>query len=583
MAVPNYKNIVEKVNNEYPQLLRYNSAAACGEFIQRVVQALPKGERWGLLSKSEGEAGYTFPNGQRCSYDYVAVPQGDRVDIIASAAGHDMGIVGGPSWVPAAEHEWRPSNVWVDVSSWPIYDSGVISGGTVPLYTGTVGFGWFCFQTALAEWPSEFEQNWAWLLGEMNPDCFRVMLAVEGESHGSPDVWTDAGVFINEDWDNRYKKMLDFIGNAGKQVHATVYGGRNQTPTEDDRRRFHDRIVAASSGRWQAIRSFEMMNEFKVNKWTAEEVRAAGRDLRSKIPANFLLSLSSPDLAHSTVDGRVPTNEEMQASFDELYGGSDRAGANEITIHLVRDASKWSDPYAYNYLYPGVPKINNEPRGPGSSAGGMYTDATVVYDDCTKTFKAGWTAYWGHSEWSVWNGHLPQQYYNGWREVKFVKDLPYMPEIAATLKSINAGVDPGPPPSPGPIPEPGPQPPLTYRGQLLSGQSLLPDESLHSPGGKSDLRYQGDGNLVVYLDGQPIWSSHTENTEPGSLQMQLDGNLVLQSATGPIRATRTHGHPGAMVQLQDDGNFVVYEDPTGPLAGTPLWASATDTFYGPED
>src|SRR4030095_7492639 len=65
--------------------------------------------------------------------------------------------------------------------------------------------------------------------------------------------------------------------------------------------------------------------------------------------------------------------------------------------------------------------------------------------------------------------------------------------------------------------------------------------------------------------------------------MQAAGNLCLTNGTTVIRATRTDGHPNAMVQLQDDGNFVVYEDPAGPLAGTPLWASASDPFYGPFD
>ena len=96
-GVSNHQPIVEQVNRAHPHLLQYNTAASCGEFLQHLVKALPAGERWGLLSKSDGEGGYTFPNGVRTSYDYVAVPAGDRVDVIASAAGHDLGIPGGPS------------------------------------------------------------------------------------------------------------------------------------------------------------------------------------------------------------------------------------------------------------------------------------------------------------------------------------------------------------------------------------------------------------------------------------------------------------------------------------------------------
>jgi hypothetical protein len=247
-----------------------------------------------------------------------------------------------------------------------------------------------------------------------------------------PDVWSEAGVFINEDWENRYRKMLEWLKSFGKQAHCTIYGGRNQTPTEADRNAFHNRIIAASDGLWDAIRSFECANEYKVNKWTTPEVRAMGRDMRAKLPAGFRLSLSSPDAAHAG-SGDMD-NETMEASFEELYGGSDHAGANEITIHTMRDGGKWSDPFSYNFCMPELKKINNEPPGPGSSAGGMYTTGADVEKDVSNTKGAGWAMYMGHSEFCVWNGHLPQCYWNGWREIKQVWLLPNMPECAAAMK-----------------------------------------------------------------------------------------------------------------------------------------------------
>lgn len=115
-------------------------------------------------------------------------------------------------------------------------------------------------------------------------------------------------------------------------------------------------------------------------------------------------------------------------------------------------------------------------------------------------------------------------------------------------------------------------------GKLLSGQGLRPEQTLVSVGGQARLHYQGDGNLVVYLNGTPFWASHTDGQPAGGLKMRRDGNLVISGSAGPIASSRTHGHPGAMVQLQDDGNFVIYEDPNGPLAGTPIWASASSAF-----
>lgn len=115
-------------------------------------------------------------------------------------------------------------------------------------------------------------------------------------------------------------------------------------------------------------------------------------------------------------------------------------------------------------------------------------------------------------------------------------------------------------------------------GKLLSGEFLLPEQSLLSPAGRAHLHYQSDGNLVVYLDGQPVWSSNTSGHTADRLIMQPDGNLVLSDNYGPLASSQTHDHPGSMVQLQDDGNFVIYEDPSGPLAGTPIWASSSNLF-----
>lgn len=115
-------------------------------------------------------------------------------------------------------------------------------------------------------------------------------------------------------------------------------------------------------------------------------------------------------------------------------------------------------------------------------------------------------------------------------------------------------------------------------GKLLSGQQLRPEQTLISVGGQAHLHYQSDGNLVVYLKNNPFWASHTDGYTAGALTMRRDGNLVISDATHPVASTNTQGHPGAMVQLQDDGNFVVYEDPNGPLAGTPIWASSTGIF-----
>lgn len=540
----NFKPVVDRVNREHPQLLRANTPASCGEFIQRVANEPEcKAERVGLLSKSANENGYTFPNNKRCALDVIAWPNGERVDIIQSAGGSPA--PGGPTWQVIPPDQWRPSNVWVDIDGWPIYDSGA---GDIPAPADmVVAYGWFCWMTAHAEF-SEAPANERWIMSQIRPQVFRTMLCVEGRSHGNPDPWRDAAVLITPGvWEGRFQRMLDRFLELGVQGHLTVYGGRNQTPSHDDRRRFHDRIVAAVGDRWKAIRSWEMMNEFKVNKWEASEVRAAGQDLASKLPRPYKLALSSPNLAHGYVDGRPPTNEEMADSFDELYANQNYA--NEITVHTMRDGGKWSDPSAFNIFYPTVPKINNEPPGPGASAGGEQTTANDVKLDMERTQAAGWAMYVGHSEWVPWNGHLPREYWNGWREIKDVSALPNNPECAAVMASFSDGTTPP-----------------TVKNKLMPGEKLGPEEQLVVTG--FQCKYQIDGNLVTYTKlGEPVWHANVF-AQPGNLQMNPDGNLVAYDATGqPYWSTQTDGHPGAMVQLQEDGNLVVYKD------GVPLWGS----------
>jgi len=119
--------VVTDINAQYPQLLQTNTKEADAEFILRVVQAMPPAEKWGLLSKSNGENGYTWPNGIRTSHDAIAVPNGQRFDIIGGS--DNPGHAASPTWNPIAPENWRPSNVWVDISTWKKLDGGTGGGG----------------------------------------------------------------------------------------------------------------------------------------------------------------------------------------------------------------------------------------------------------------------------------------------------------------------------------------------------------------------------------------------------------------------------------------------------------------------
>ena len=118
----------------------------------------------------------------------------------------------------------------------------------------------------------------------------------------------------------------------------------------------------------------------------------------------------------------------------------------------------------------------------------------------------------------------------------------------------------------------------TLRGQLLSGQSLLPGDRLVAVNGNFFLQLQPDQNLVLYTkDNQPLWSSETMGTGAIRLDMQTDGNLVLYNARGePNWATNTNGKPGAKLAMQDDGNAVLYHG-TAPLWSTDTWGGVAHT------
>jgi hypothetical protein len=119
-------------------------------------------------------------------------------------------------------------------------------------------------------------------------------------------------------------------------------------------------------------------------------------------------------------------------------------------------------------------------------------------------------------------------------------------------------------------PPPPPPPPPAGCGTLGPGEGLVAGQALTSCDGRFTLAMQGDGNVVLYQGGTPLWHTGTNGTAGHSLQMQGDGNLVLYTAGGvALWHTFTFGHGGASLAVQDDGNMVLYQ------GGTALWHTQT--------
>jgi hypothetical protein len=114
-----------------------------------------------------------------------------------------------------------------------------------------------------------------------------------------------------------------------------------------------------------------------------------------------------------------------------------------------------------------------------------------------------------------------------------------------------------------------------FHGDRMLGnenQYLEQDKVVCSSEDRFVLRYQTDGNLVIYDKNQkPIWASDTYGKPAWRTYMQPDGNFVVYSHENkPIWASDTYGHPDSKLIMQDDGNLVIYDKNQKPI-----WASNT--------
>lgn len=97
-------------------------------------------------------------------------------------------------------------------------------------------------------------------------------------------------------------------------------------------------------------------------------------------------------------------------------------------------------------------------------------------------------------------------------------------------------------------------------GVLTGGQRLYPDQQIVSANGSVTLRYQSDGNLVLYgANGDALWDTATWGSGAGRAEMQTDGNFVVYDASGtPVWASDTYGS-GAYLKVHDAGYVMVHD------------------------
>lgn len=101
------------------------------------------------------------------------------------------------------------------------------------------------------------------------------------------------------------------------------------------------------------------------------------------------------------------------------------------------------------------------------------------------------------------------------------------------------------------------------------------DRNLVSRNGKFCLRFQSDGNLVVYRYAKPsnipVWNTGTWGKGGARCTMQGDGNLVIYYSGRAIWNTGTWGNSKAQLCLADDGELFI----RSKQSGRKLWSNGT--------
>jgi hypothetical protein len=99
-----------------------------------------------------------------------------------------------------------------------------------------------------------------------------------------------------------------------------------------------------------------------------------------------------------------------------------------------------------------------------------------------------------------------------------------------------------------------------YVTQAIGSPGILfPGQQLTTTDGKHVLKFQTDGNLVLYSSGVAKWSSGTYGEPSAELYMQPDGNLVIYGTSGQaLWSSGTNGRGASTLIMQTDGNLVIY-------------------------
>jgi|GEM_PF-6997784 len=113
-------------------------------------------------------------------------------------------------------------------------------------------------------------------------------------------------------------------------------------------------------------------------------------------------------------------------------------------------------------------------------------------------------------------------------------------------------------------------------GAITVGNGIKAGESITSENKTYKFTVQTDGNMVIYKNDMPIWSSGTYGKNIDQLKLLSNGNLVAYdksaSSVWESNTSRSERNDRALV-LQNDGNLVLYEGQNA------LWATGTSYVF----
>lgn len=118
-----------------------------------------------------------------------------------------------------------------------------------------------------------------------------------------------------------------------------------------------------------------------------------------------------------------------------------------------------------------------------------------------------------------------------------------------------------------------PQPRVPYCSSMKSGEIIYSGQTVWSQNGQFRLIMQGDGNLVLYKAGTPLWATRTRGSGYRAV-MQGDGNFVVYASDGKPKWSSGTFNPGSRLVVQDDSNLVIY------AGSTALYASSWHRKWG---